>query len=122
MSAGEIIGILANFGVFVALVVLGFRLFAQYHARGKWAKNITALLAGCGLLTLALALMITPRNAEVVLLISRTKAYLVFLVASNALLLSAIAAYGLITYWKPLRLMHERKIERDLKDELPKVP
>jgi hypothetical protein len=122
MGVGEIIGILANFLVFTALVVVGFRLFAQYHARGRWAKNITALLAGCGLLTLAVGLMITPRNAEVLVLIARTKAYLVFLVASSTLLLSAIAAYGLITYWKPLRLLHERKIERDLKDELPKVP
>jgi hypothetical protein len=122
MGVGEIIGILANFLVVVALIVLGLRLFAQYYSRGQWAKNITALLAGCGLLTLAFALMITPRNAEIVVLISRTKAYVIFLVASNALLLSAIAAYGLITYWKPLRLLHERKIERDLKDELPKVP
>jgi hypothetical protein len=122
MGVGEIIGILANFCVFASLVVLGFRLFAQYHASGKWAKNITALLAGCGLLTLAVALMITPRNAEIVLLISRTKAYLIFLIASSTLLLSAIAAYGLITYWKPLRLKHERKIAKDLEDELPKVP
>jgi hypothetical protein len=122
MDLGDAIGVLANFAVLVGLIIVGFRLFAQYHSRGKWAKNITALLAGTGLLVLAFALLITPRNADVITRISHTKAHLVFLIASNALLLGAITAYGLITYWKPLRLIHERRIEKDLNSELPKVP
>jgi hypothetical protein len=122
MELREAIGILANFALLTGLIVIGFRLFAQYHARGKWAKNITSLLAGTGLLVLAFALLLTPGNADVIARIAHTKANLVFLIASSALLLGAIAAYGLITYWKPLRLMHERKIEKDLKSELPKVP
>src|SRR4051812_12746888 len=97
------IALIGNFLVVAGLVTAGFRFFAQYHARGKWAKNITGLLAGIGLLLLAVGLLITPRNAEVVLIISRTKAHVFFLVVSNVLLLAAMAAYGLITYWKPLR-------------------
>ena len=50
MDLGDAIGVLANFAVLVGLIIVGFRLFAQYHSRGKWAKNITALLAGTGLL------------------------------------------------------------------------
>jgi hypothetical protein len=122
MDLGDAIGILTNFGVVATLVVVGFRLFAQYHSRGKWAKNITALLAGTGMLVLAFSLLITPRNADVIQRISQTKAHIVFLIASNVLLLGAIAAYGLITYWRPARLLHERRIERDLQSELPKVP
>ncbi len=122
MELRDAIGILANFVVLAGLVVTGFRLFAQYHARGKWAKNITALLAGTGLLVLAFALLITPRNADVITRISQTKAHLIFLIASNALLLGAIIAYGLITYWKPLRLIYEQRIEKDMRSELPKLP
>jgi hypothetical protein len=116
------IAILCNFLLVAGLVVVGFRLFAQYHARGRWAKNITALLAGFGMMALAVAILITPRNAQVIALIAQTKAYLVFLIVSNVLLLAAMAAFGIITYWKPLRLWRERKIESDLRSELPKVP
>jgi hypothetical protein len=116
------IAILCNFLLVAGLLVVGFRLFAQYHARGRWAKNITSLLAGFGMMTLAVAILITPRNAQVIALIAQTKAYLVFLIISNALLLAAMAAFGIITYWKPLRLWRERKIESDLRSELPKVP
>jgi len=113
--------IVANFLMIAGLIAYGLRLFAQYHARGRWAKNITGLLSGAGMLTLALALLITPRNAAVILLIASTKAYLVFLIASTVLLLAAICAFGLITHWKPGRLSHERKIERELHSELPNI-
>ena len=116
------IAILANFLLIVALITYGFRLFAEYHAKGRWAKNVTGLLAGIGLMTLALALLLTPRNAEVLARIAETKAPIVLLWLSNILLLAAIAAFGIITYAKPLRLWHERKIERDLHRELPKIP
>jgi hypothetical protein len=74
------------------------------------------------MLLLALGLLITPRNAEVIATVAETKAYLFFLIASNAFLLGAIAAYGLITYWKPIRLRHESELETELRNELPKVP
>ncbi|HEX6466770.1 MAG TPA: hypothetical protein VFZ99_05650 [Terriglobales bacterium] len=116
------IAIVANFLLIVGLITYGFRLFAEYHAKGRWAKNVTGLLAGSGLLTLALALLLTPRNAEILARVAETKAATVLLWASNLLLLAAIAAFGIITYAKPLRLWHERKIERDLHRELPKIP
>ena len=116
------IAISANFLLIVALITYGFRLFAEYHAKGRWAKNITGLLAGAGLMTLALGLLLTPANAEILARIADTKAATILLWLSNVLLLAAIAAFGIITYAKPLRLWHERKIERDLHRELPKIP
>ncbi len=74
------------------------------------------------MLTLAFALVITPRNAEVIARIAETHASNAFLGISSGLLLSAIAAFGIIAYWRPFRLRHERKLERDLNRELPKVP
>jgi len=113
--------IVANFLLIGGLVFYGFSLFAQYHATGKWAKNITGLLAGVGMLTLAFALTITPGNVAVLARIAATKASTVFLVVSSILLLAAIAAFGIITYWRPLRLWHERKLERDLSRGLPNI-
>lgn len=115
------IAIVANFLLIGGLTFYGFTLFAQYHATGKWAKNITTLLAGVGMLTLAFALAITPGNIAVLARIAATKASLVFLGVSSALLLAAIAAFGIITYWRPRRLWHERKLERDLNQGLPNI-
>jgi len=117
-----LISMAVNFAVMSALIVVAFRLFGRYHSSGKWAKNITGLLAGIGMLLLALGLLITPRNAEVIETIADSRAYLIFLIGSNVFLLGAIAAYGVITFWKPLRLRRESDIERGLRDELPKVP
>ena len=116
------VAVLVNFLLIAALITYGFRLFAEYHARGRWAKNVTSLLAGIGLMLLAAALLLTPANAAVLLQISHTKIARILLWASNTLLLAAIAAFGMITYSRPLRLWHERKIERDLRRELPKIP
>ena len=121
MSIRESISIVANFLLIGGLVFYGFVFFARYHATGKWAKNITGLLAGVGMLTLAFALTITPRNNEVLARIAATQASRLFLVVSSILLLAAIAAYGIITYWRPLRLFHERKLERDLSSGLPHI-
>ena len=74
------------------------------------------------MLALAVAMLLTPRNALVLLQMAQTGASRVFLVISSGLLLAAIAAFGIITYSRPLRLWHERKIERDLKRDLPKIP
>lgn len=116
------VSIIGNFVLIAGLAIAGFHFFAEYHATGKWAKNITGLLAGLGLLTLAFALMITPANAEVIAAIAETKANVVFLGISSALLLAAITAFGIITYSKPLRLLHQRRIQRDLNRDLPKIP
>jgi hypothetical protein len=122
MDAKTAIAVVTNFLIIGGLVLYGFALFAEYHARGRWAKNVTALLAGIGMLVLAFALMITPQNAEVIAKIAATHASRVFLWVSSALLLAAIAAFGIISYARPLRLQMERKISRDLHGELPKIP
>jgi hypothetical protein len=122
MEFREAIALLANFAAVAALVVIGLRMFAQYHSRGKWAKNVTALLGGFGLLLLAVALLITPRNADAITRIARTKAHLIFLIGSSILLVGAMTAYGLITYSRPFRLQRERQIEEGLRSELPKLP
>jgi hypothetical protein len=116
------ISVVANFLLIGGLLLYGFRLFAEYHARGRWAKNLTGLLAGLGMLSLAFGLTITPSNAQVMMRIAETNACIVFLWLSTGLLLAAIAAFGIITYTRPLRLWHERKIESDLNRELPKIP
>ena len=116
------IAIVANFVVIAGLISYGFTLFAEYHATGRWAKNVTGLLAGVGMLALAASMLLTPRNAMVILQVAQTAASKVFLVISSGLLLAAIAAFGIINYSKPLRLWHERRIERDLRRELPKIP
>lgn len=122
MGLREGIALAANFAAVAALVVIGLRMFAQYHSRGKWAKNVTSLLAGFGLLLLAVGLLITPRNAEALTRIAGTKAHLIFLIGSSVLLVGAIAAYGILTYSKPLRLLREGQIEKERRSELPKLP
>jgi len=122
MSLNSGIALVANFFAIAALVVYGMRLFAEYHARGRWAKNVTSLLAGLGMFLLAFALLLTPQNANALARIAETKAPVVFLGISSGFLLAAIAAFGIITYSRPLRLWHEKKIERDLKRDLPKIP
>ncbi len=116
------ISVIANLALISGLVFYGFRLFAEYHSRGKWAKNATGLLAGIGLLMLAAAELLSPRIAEILVVISHTRIPSAMMWLSHALLLSAMTAFGIITYMKPLRLWHERKIERDLNRELPKIP
>ena len=122
MGLKLVVSIIASFLLIAGLIGYGFTLFAEYHERGKWAKNVTGLLAGLGMMVLALALIFTPRNALVILRISQTAAATVFLWISSGLLLAAIGAFGIITYAKPLRLWHEHKIERDLQRDLPKIP
>lgn len=116
------ISILGNFLLIGGLILYGFTLFAEYHSSGKWAKNVTGLLAGLGMLTLALALIMTPNNADVIRRIAATKASTFFLVVSSILMLAAIGAFGIITYAKPFRLRHQRRIQRDRNRELPKIP
>ena len=122
MDSGHVVAVAANFLVIAGLLVYGFLLFGEYSAKGRWAKNITGLLAAFGMWALAFALEITPQNADEMSRIAHTDAPDVVLGISSALLLAAIAAFGIITYSKPLRLLHERRIQRDLDSELPKIP
>lgn len=119
---GLTVSILGNFLLIGGLVVYGAGLFATYHATGKWAKNVTNLLAGLGMIFLALALILRPQNAAVIQRVAETGASSVLLWVSSGLLLAAMAAFGVITYTRPLRLLHERKLQRDLSSELPKIP
>ncbi len=121
-ALSSLIALLGNFLFIVGLVIYGFTLFAGYHATGKWAKNITELLGGLGMLTLAFALVITPANMHFLMRLAETKASIVCLWLSSFLLLAAMASYGIITYSKPFRLWHERRIRRDLNRDLPKIP
>jgi hypothetical protein len=112
----------ANLLLIAGLVVYGFTLFADYAARGRWAKNVTSLLASLGIFTLALALAITPGNAAIVIRVSQTGASRFLLGVSSLLLLLSIGAFGTIMYLRPFRLRHEKKIDRELNRDLPKIP
>ena len=122
LSHSSAIAVLGNFLLITGLIYYGLTLFAEYHARGKWAKNITGLLAGLGMFALAAALIMTPANVEVIARIAATGVSTLFLWLSSALMLAAIAAFGLITFAKPFRLRYERRIERELHRDLPKIP
>ena len=113
---------IANFLAIVGFLIYGFTLLGEYYSKGRWAKNITGLIAGLGMLLLALALLFTPRNAEIVLLVAHSDAANVLAWISSGLLLAAMASFGAITYWRPMRLWYERRIERDLNRELPRIP
>lgn len=121
MDLKDWIAVGGNFAVVAGLIAYGFNLLAEYHAKGRWAKNVTGLLAGIGMLALAVAMLLTPRNALIVLQLAETSASRVLLVVSTILLLAAIAAFGIINYSRPLRLWHERRIERELRRELPRI-
>ena len=122
MGVHAVFSVIANLGLIALLIAYGLMFFAEYHARGRWAKNVTALLAGLGMMVLAACLVLTPHNAEIITGLANTKLPRMLLGASSALLLAAMAAFGVITYWKPRRLWHERKIERELRRDLPNVP
>jgi hypothetical protein len=112
----------ANVLLIAGLVIYGLTLFADYSARGRWAKNVTSLLASLGILILALALVITPGNAALLIRVSQTDASKVLLGLSSFLLLLSIGAFGMITYSRPFRLRHEKKIDQELNRDLPKIP
>jgi hypothetical protein len=123
MSVKFTVSVLANFVLIGILVVYGFRLFAEYHAHGKWANNATALLSGLGILALALALILTPQNASVIAIVAQTNASKVFFWTSSGLLLSAIAAFGILAYSRPSRLQKQRRKRRVRPDdEITSVP
>ncbi len=111
-----------NLLLIAGLAIYGLTLFADYSARGRWARNLTSLLASMGILILALALALTPGNAAILLRLSHSEASKVLLGVSSFLLLLSIGAFGLITYSRPFRLRHEKRIERDLNRSFPRIP
>jgi uncharacterized membrane protein len=121
MRLSELIPVIANVLAMVGLVLYAFGLFAEYHSRGRWAKNITALLASIGMMVLAIALMLTPSTAKIMLQVAQSGISVVLIWVSTGLLLAAIACFGAIMFWRPLRLWHERRIARHLNRELPRV-
>jgi len=78
------IEVVGNFILIVGLIVYGSKLFAEYHSRGKWAKNVTGLLAGIGMICLAIAFALTKKNVEVLLKISDSGVSNLFLDVSSA--------------------------------------
>ena len=55
---------------------------------GRWAKNVTSLLASLGIFDSGLALAITPANAAIVIRVSQTVAPKVLLGSSSFLLIA----------------------------------
>ncbi len=121
MGSRFAVGVVVNFLVIGGCLVYGLGLFAEYYSTGRWAKNVTGLLAGLGMMSLALALLLRPGNALVIWMVAQTNASKVLLAISSGLLLAAIAAFGIITHSKPLRLKRQRKLESDLTGELPHI-
>ncbi len=121
MDLAALVPVVANVLVIVGLLLYAFGLFAEYHSRGRWAKNITTLVASIGMMVLAISLLLTPANARVMLRVAQSGVSEVLMWISSGLLLAAISAYGAITYWRPLRLWHERRIARHLSRELPRI-
>ncbi len=122
MEPGITIAVVVNFLLIGGCIVYGFALLAEYHSTGRWSKNVTGLLAGLGMMFLALALMLRPGNAMVLWRVAQTNASKVLLAFSSGLLLAAIAAFGILTHVKPLRLKRQKKLESDLTGELPHIP
>src|SRR5207237_2989986 len=112
MGLHAVFSVIANLVLIALLIAYGLMFFAEYHARGRWAKNVTALLAGMGMMVLAFALIITPTSAALVDKVAKTNAADVFLGISSGLHLAAIAAYGLSAYNRPLGLRDQRNVEQ----------
>ena len=86
MGVHAVFSVIANLGLIALLIAYGLMFFAEYHARGRWAKNVTSLLAGLGMMVLAACLVLTPHNAEVITGLANTKLPRMLLGASSALL------------------------------------
>jgi hypothetical protein len=122
MQEGVSMYAISNLIVILGLVVYGVRLFMDYFLERRWAKNMAALLGGIGLLFLAFALVFTPTNATAIFYIAQAAVWRVLLAISTVFLLAAIIAFGLITYVKPLRLLHDRRAGRQLNREVGEIP
>jgi hypothetical protein len=122
MQEGVSLSAIGNLIVIFGLVIYGVRLFLDYFRERRWARNMAALLGGMGLLFLAFALVFTPTNAAAIFYVAQAAVWRILLAVSTVFLLAAIIAFGLITYVKPLRLLHDRRAGRQLNREIGKIP
>jgi hypothetical protein len=122
MQEGISVPAISNLALILALVLYGVQLFKDCFLERRWARSVTALLGGTGLLFLAFALIFTPTNAAATIYVAQAAIWRVLLAFSTTFLLAAIISFGVITYTKPLRLWHERRVERRLNGEVGKVP
>ena len=114
MYLNSAIALLGNVLLIFGLVYWGMAVLSDYFAKGRVSRNITHLLGGTGLLLLAVRCMLSQRTAELLAYLATTQLSLVLVAMSTAMLLTAIIAFGAITYWKPLRLWHARKLRDEL--------
>ena len=116
------IRIAANLALFILLLVWGMAALSDYFARGQWTKNVTKLLSGAGLLLLAVRCSLSPTMMALLLWTSHTRVPAALVVVSSLLLLAAICAFGMITYWRPLRLWRERQVAQQRRAGLNQIP
>src|SRR5438876_6218255 len=100
MGVHAVFSVIANLGLIALLIAYGLMFFAEYHARGRWARNVTSLLAGLARSLLPACLVLTPHNAEVIPGLANTKRPRILLGGRSALWRAAMAAFGATTYWK----------------------
>ena len=114
MYLNSVVALLGNVLLIFGLIYWGMAVLSDYFAKGRVSRNITHLLGGAGLLLFALRCILSPRTAELLAFLATTQLSAVLVAMSTAMLLTAIIAFGAITYWKPVRLWHARKLQGDL--------
>jgi hypothetical protein len=122
MQQGISVPAISNLTLILGLVLYGVQLCKQYFVERRWARSVTALLGGTGLLFLAFALIFTPTNAAETIYIAQAAVWRVLLAISTAFLLAAIISFVVISYTTPLRLCHERRDERRLNGRVARLP
>lgn len=113
--------LILNVGLIAGLIYLGFSALSDYFTTGQYSRNITKLLGGAGLFGTAARMLFTPYMARVLSQASLTRLPLFFLWISGLLLFAAIAAFGAITYWRPMRLWRESKVTGTLRESMRDV-
>ncbi|GAC1648784.1 MAG: hypothetical protein NVS9B15_07690 [Acidobacteriaceae bacterium] len=103
--------VFAIFGCFA----WGLQALSEYFSKGQYARNITQLLGGLGLVIFAARLALKPSITEVLVVVSYSKLSLILVAVSSMLLLASIVWYGAITYWKPRRLLRESQLPGELR-------
>lgn len=122
MQQGVSVPAISNLALILALVLYGVQLCKDYFLERRWARSVTGLLGGTGLLFLAFALIFTPTNAAEIIYVAQAAVWRVLLAISTAFLLAAIISFVVISYTKPLRLWHERSDERRLNGQVARLP
>jgi hypothetical protein len=103
------------------LIYWGMFSLSEYFSRGQYAKNITHLLGGAGLLALAASCLLSTTVTRALVFLASTQISVLLVTMSSLLLLSSIVVFGSITYGKPLRLWHERRLGHQLRNSSEKL-